>query len=205
MLFHTPSLMRRFLTKNPVPPHHTACIASWKWAKESVFTEYSLKCKTPDPMFTEGNSKSMWYLMTRKTIIVWLCSLVWIIKMLMHHDRQLDDRHGLWINRLTHATATFPLHLSSNTSQIRNCTKSSPKHDWNPSVVWTDVCKAQIVLLTWSKGPVSQNLSSVTIDSLCYKLPKSLLLIGYQQICHWFLSFVIEKRLCETGPGLYDS
>ena len=34
--------------------------------------------------------------------------------------------------------------------------------------------------------------------SLLYKLLKSLLLTGYQQICHWFLSFVIGKRLCET-------
>ena len=33
---------------------------------------------------------------------------------------------------------------------------------------------------------VSQNLSSETNDSFCYKLLKSLLLIGYQQICHWF-------------------
>ena len=46
-------------------------------------------------------------------------------------------------------------------------------------------------------------MSSVTNDRLCYKLLKSLLLIGYQQICHWFLSFVIEKRLCETGPWLF--
>ena len=29
-----------------------------------------------------------------------------------------------------------------------------------------------------------KNLSSVTNDSFCYKLPNSLLLIGYQQICH---------------------
>ena len=43
-----------------------------------------------------------------------------------------------------------------------------------------------------------QNLSSVTNESFCNKLVKVLLLIGYQQICHWFLSFVIEKRLCET-------
>ena len=49
-------------------------------------------------------------------------------------------------------------------------------------------------------GPVSQNSSSVTIAVLCYKLPKSLLLIGYKQICHWFLSFVIEKMLCKTIP-----
>ena len=49
-------------------------------------------------------------------------------------------------------------------------------------------------------GPISQNLSSVTNDNFCYKLLKSLLLIGYQQICHWSLSFVIKKRLCETGP-----
>ena len=33
-------------------------------------------------------------------------------------------------------------------------------------------------------GGVSQILSSVTNDSCCYKLLKSLLLIGYQQICH---------------------
>ena len=48
-------------------------------------------------------------------------------------------------------------------------------------------------------GPVSQNLSSVINDSLCYKLLKSLVLIGYQQICHWFLSVVIEKRLMWNG------
>ena len=54
---------------------------------------------------------------------------------------------------------------------------------------------------SWNtRGGVSQNLSSVTSDSLSYKLLKSLLLIGNQQICHWFLSFVIGKRLCETGP-----
>ena len=35
---------------------------------------------------------------------------------------------------------------------------------------------------------------------LCYKLLKSLLLIGYQRICHWFLLFVIVKRLCEPPP-----
>ena len=34
------------------------------------------------------------------------------------------------------------------------------------------------------QGLVSQNLSSVTHDSFCYKLLKSLPLIGYQQICH---------------------
>ena len=50
------------------------------------------------------------------------------------------------------------------------------------------------------QGPISQNLSSVTNDSFCYKLLKSLLLIGYQLTCHWFLTFVIENRLCETGP-----
>ena len=48
-------------------------------------------------------------------------------------------------------------------------------------------------------GGVSQNLSSVTNEIFCYKLLKSLLLIGYQQICHWVSSFVIEKSLCETG------
>ena len=37
----------------------------------------------------------------------------------------------------------------------------------------------------WGGGGVSQNLSSVTNDSFCYyKILKSLLLIGYQQICH---------------------
>ena len=55
-----------------------------------------------------------------------------------------------------------------------------------------------------NKGGVSQNLSSVTNDSFCYEIVKSLLLIGYQQIFHWFLSFVIEKRLCETPPELWE-
>ena len=58
----------------------------------------------------------------------------------------------------------------------------------------------QTPTIRWDLVGVSQNLSSGTNDSLCYNLLKSLLLIGYQQICHWFLSFVIEKRLCETGP-----
>ena len=61
--------------------------------------------------------------------------------------------------------------------------------------MWPVYLQSSIVL-----GGVSQNLSSVTNDSCCYKLLESLLLIGYQQICHWYLSFVIEKRLCETGP-----
>ena len=56
-----------------------------------------------------------------------------------------------------------------------------------------------VPFVTKCPGPISQNLSSVTNDSFCYKLVKSLLLIGYQQICHWFLSFVFEKRLCKTG------
>ena len=51
------------------------------------------------------------------------------------------------------------------------------------------------------QGGVSQNLSSVTNDSFCYKLLKSLLLIGYQQIYHWFLSFVIEKCFVKGPPG----
>ena len=59
-----------------------------------------------------------------------------------------------------------------------------------------EVCQNSVFAL----GPVSQNLSSLTNDSLYYKLVKSLLLIGYRQICHLFLSFVIAKRLCETGP-----
>ena len=49
-------------------------------------------------------------------------------------------------------------------------------------------------------GSVSQNLSSVTKDSFCYKLLKSLLLIGFHQTCHWFLLFVTEKRLYEMPP-----
>ena len=53
------------------------------------------------------------------------------------------------------------------------------------------------------QGGVSQNLSSVTNDNLCYKLLKSLLLIGYQQIlslifviCHW------KKDFVKHSPGL---
>ena len=38
-------------------------------------------------------------------------------------------------------------------------------------------------LSSFFQGPISQNLSSVTNDSFCNKLLKSLLLIGYQQIC----------------------
>ena len=40
-------------------------------------------------------------------------------------------------------------------------------------------------LISCQKG-VSQNLPSVTNASFCYKLLKSLLLIGYQQIWHWY-------------------
>ena len=77
-------------------------------------------------------------------------------------------------------------------------------HSW--LFVWLSVACLSAYLIVclfclfmqWSGG-CSQNLSSVTNDSFCYKLLKSLLLIGYQQICHWFLSFVIENRLCETG------
>ena len=53
---------------------------------------------------------------------------------------------------------------------------------------------------------VSQNLSSVTNDSFCYKLLKYLLLIGYQQICHWYLSFVIEKkRFVKLAPFAHEA
>ena len=48
-------------------------------------------------------------------------------------------------------------------------------------------------------GGVSQNLSSVTNAFFFYKLLISLLLIGYQQIFHWFLSFVIEKKALLNG------
>ena len=66
---------------------------------------------------------------------------------------------------------------------------------------WTKVKKGRkrvfvtIYFYSVGLGGVSQNLSLVTYDSFCYKLLKSLLLIGYQQLCHWFLSFVIEKLL----------
>ena len=52
-------------------------------------------------------------------------------------------------------------------------------------------------------GGVLQNLSSVTNDSFCYTLLKSFLLIGYQQICHWFLSFIIEKKALWNGSQLF--
>ena len=52
------------------------------------------------------------------------------------------------------------------------------------------------------QGGVSQNLSLVTNDSFCFELLKSLLLIGYQQICHWFLSFIIEKGFVKWATGL---
>ena len=47
---------------------------------------------------------------------------------------------------------------------------------------------------------LGKHLSSVTNDSFCYKLLKSLLLIGYQQI--WSLIFVIEKYFVKRVPGL---
>ena len=62
------------------------------------------------------------------------------------------------------------------------------------------MCHNYCYVYCLNQGGVSQNLSSVTNGSFCYKLLKSLLLIGYQQICHSFLSFVIGIRLCETGP-----
>ena len=49
------------------------------------------------------------------------------------------------------------------------------------------------------QGGVSQNLSSVTNDNSCYKLLKSLLLIGYHQIFHWFLS--LKKGFMKQVPG----
>ena len=36
-------------------------------------------------------------------------------------------------------------------------------------------------------------------DSFCYKLLKSLLLIVHQQIFHWFLPFIIEKKALWNG------
>ena len=50
-----------------------------------------------------------------------------------------------------------------------------------------------------TQGGVSQNLSSVTNDNFYYKLLKSLLLIGYQQICHWFCHLSLKKALGPTG------
>ena len=44
------------------------------------------------------------------------------------------------------------------------------------------------------QGGVSQNLSSVTNDSFRHKLLKSLLLIGYQQICHCFFCHLSLKK-----------
>ena len=55
---------------------------------------------------------------------------------------------------------------------------------------------------TWA--PFHKTYHQWQNDSFCYKLVKSLLLIGYKQICHWFLSSVIEKRLCETGSQFYS-
>ena len=60
-------------------------------------------------------------------------------------------------------------------------------------------------IISSASGGVSSNLSSVKNDSCCYKLLKSLLLIGYQHIYQWYLSFVIEKRLCKTGPRSFSS
>ena len=51
-----------------------------------------------------------------------------------------------------------------------------------PGVILSFTIAALASILS-GKGGVSQNLSSVTNDRLCYKLLKSLLLIGYQQIC----------------------
>ena len=65
----------------------------------------------------------------------------------------------------------------------------------NHKVQWYLHCMYHI-----HQGGVSQKLSSVTNDSFCYKLLKAMLLIGYQQICNWFLSFVIEKKLVKRIP-----
>ena len=50
---------------------------------------------------------------------------------------------------------------------------------------------------------ISQNLSSVTNDSFCYKLLKSLLLIGYQGICHrfFFCHLSLKKGFVKRVPG----
>ena len=47
-------------------------------------------------------------------------------------------------------------------------------------------------------GPVSSNLISIT--SYCYKLLKSRHLIGWEQIYHRNLAFVIDNKFYETGP-----
>ena len=91
----------------------------------------------------------------------------------------------------------------SHHSGTITCAKLNP---WTPSV---SIPAPIYIMLWWAMkivqnrflGPVSQNLSSVTNDSLCYKLLKSLLLIGYQQIYHGFLSFVIEKGFVKRPLG----
>ena len=92
-------------------------------------------------------------------------------------------------------------------STSQSWTVSRPKASVHPPALSRSKHHFQTLLklsCTNQRG-VSQNLSWVTNDSFCNKLLKSFLLIGYQQICHWFLSFVIEKRLCETGPCLYHT
>ena len=108
-----------------------------------------------------------------------------------------------WTSTTT-STSVLRFHLRTEplTCQSRDAWPRPPTHTMTISMSLSrkgehDV-KIIIVYYRKHQGGVSQNLSSVTNDSFCYKLLKSLLLIGYQQICHWF---VIEKGLCETPPG----
>ena len=58
-----------------------------------------------------------------------------------------------------------------------------------------------VVFIIRGGGGVSQNLSSVTNDSCCYKLLKSLLLIGYQQIV---TDFCHLKKALWNGPEVHN-
>ena len=70
----------------------------------------------------------------------------------------------------------------------------SPVFTISPQVICIDLV---LYSGTWPGGRFTKIVTSDNF--VCYKLLKPLLLIGYQQIWHLFLSFVIEKRLCETG------
>ena len=51
----------------------------------------------------------------------------------------------------------------------------------------------------WAQGGISSSVLSVFFTDNCYKLLKSLHLIGWEQICQWK---TLTKRLMKCPPGL---
>ena len=86
------------------------------------------------------------------------------------HCLMLRDTPGLVVNQIEpEHTSAAPMDASNRCLSMSDAQRVPVYHTPVRAEPW---------------GGVSQNLSSVTNDSFCYKLLKSLLLIGCQQICH---------------------